>query len=128
MASIIKIGSTYAGILTLDGLATPVRDPSSVTFYPYTVQKRTGAGSSVGLGNPYCMLTWKTIARAQRDQLRTFCTGVSAVIYCVLPTNDSNLTVGTYTGNMTWPLVEKYYYTLLTDFSITIYNLVTYTP
>jgi hypothetical protein len=128
MASIIKIGSNYAGLLTLDALATPVKDPASVTFYPYTVQKRTGAGSSVGLGNPYAVLTWKYILRAQRDQLRTFCTGVSAVVYFVLPTNDSNLTVGTYTGNMTWPLVENYYYNLLTGFSITIYNLVTYTP
>ena len=125
MTSIIKIGTSVGTLTTLDALSTPVHDPAAVTFYPYSEVLRTVDGASTSRGKPYCTLYWKVITRTQRDMLRTYCTGTFALVYFTLPTNDSNLTVANYTGDMTWPLTEKYYNRdLITDFTIPIYNLV----
>lgn len=124
MSSILKIGTSIGTLTALDALATPVHDPAKVVFYPYARIVRTGSGGAVTQGAPYAVLTWRNIRRAQRDQLRTYCTTPSAVVYWTLPTNESNLTVANYYGIMTWPLVENYYIDILTDFNLYLYNLV----
>jgi hypothetical protein len=124
MTSILKIGTSVGALAAFDALATPVKDPATVSMYPYAETKRLGDGTYTGRGKPYCVLYWKNIIRAQRDQLRTFCTGASASVYFTLPTNDSNLTVANYLGIMVWPVTEKYYLNIITDFTININYLI----
>lgn len=131
MTDAIKL-ATYAGgtagLTALSAMGTAVKEPADVLYYPYATTIRTGDGSARGVGLPYATLSWKNIPRAQRDMLRTYCTGASADVYAMLPTNDSNKTYATYSGVMIWPKKEPYGYgvqdEIISDFTVTIAQLV----
>jgi len=126
--SSIKIGATLGGLTLFSALATPVKDPATMIYYPYSTISRMASNTAVGRGAPYATMYWKNITRAQRDMLRTFCAGASAAVFISIPANDSNNTYVNYSGTMLWPLTEKYYTgaagDLIQDLTITFVNLV----
>jgi hypothetical protein len=127
--SSIKIGTTHGGITLFSALGTPVKDPAKMNFYPYSSIIRMASNKAIGRGAPYATMYWKYITRAQRDQLRTFCTGASNMIHLSLPANDNSNAYVDYVGTMIWPIAENYFTgaagDLIQDLTITFVNLVT---
>ncbi len=124
----LYIGTTAGGTVAFSALATPVKEPAEFYYYPYAEINDTPGGTAVTRGAAYCEMIWDQIPRPQRDQLRTFCPGPSATVYVYIPKNDSNKTFGLFSGEMIWPLREKYSRgaasDILQDFTIKINKLV----
>ena len=72
-------------------------------FRPFVEQRRLGNGQLRNLGRPVATWTWGLVARAQRDVLRTYCTGPSASVYIRTSTNESGDTFATYSAIVDWP-------------------------
>ncbi len=109
MASNFKIGTTLEGITSLDALTTWIPDPKT-EFRFYSKQLDLGSGLKRGAGWPITTWTYGFLTQAQRDQLRTFCTGASAEVYITTRARDteSESLFKTYKAVMTWPEIEEY--------------------
>ena len=99
-----KIGSTST-ITNIESLATPLPVPRA-PFNPYARSVMAASGASVGKGFPSCQWIFSRLTPAQREQLRTFCPGVSAVVYIHTMTNDSDA-YANFQAVMHWPDEER---------------------
>lgn len=125
MASSFKIGTSVAGLVTLDALTTKVPDPQT-SFQFYSKQLDLGSGLKRGAGWPITTWTYGYLTQAQRDQLRTFCTGASAEVYITTRTRDKDETDSlfkTYKAVMIWPENEEYRASRRLDIVITFTRL-----
>ena len=122
-----EIGSTYGGMTNVEELTTPLPAPKS-TFRPYSQLIRLGNGTARGGG--WAVATWRFgfLSQAQRDQLRTFCTGASSSVYIKTRKNDSTDAYQVYTAVMIWPEEEEKQAGRRLDFVIQFVNLQEYTP
>jgi len=104
-----EIGTTQAGMVNLESLTVHVRPPRFV-FEPYSKPLQLGSGSVRGAGWPKTEWRWDTISAAERDQLRVFCPGASAVVYIKTRVNSNNGAVvdqyKTFRAVMVWPTPE----------------------
>ena len=103
------IGTTQAGLVDLASLTVPVRSPK-FTFDYYSQALQLGSGLVRGGGWPVASWIWSSLPAAQRDQLRVFCPGASALIYIQTRVN-SNLSgvvdqFRQFQAVMVWPVPE----------------------
>ena len=104
-----EIGVTQAGMVNLESLTVPVRPPR-FSFAPYSKPIPLGDGSVRGAGWPKAEWRWDTITAAERDQLRVYCPGASAVVYIKTRVNANNGAqvdqYKTFKAVMVWPNPE----------------------
>lgn len=127
-----QIGTTLGGMTDLQSLTTPV-DPPKTTFKPYSQYLPLGSGAVRGGG--WATAEWRYnasgddyLTRAQRDQLKAFCTGASAEVYISTPVNDTADQFKTFRAIMIWPEEEVKDFTVRRDFVIRFQRLVEVTP
>jgi hypothetical protein len=115
---------TGANTVNLEDLTTPLDAPRS-SFVDYSQTIPLGDGTVRGAGWPIAEWRWGYMSQAQRDQLRTFCTGASAAVYVRTRENDTSDAYQRYTCTMIWPTdgEEKVHGKRL-DFVVTFQNLV----
>ena len=101
-----KIGTTLAGLVNLEALTTPLTAPKA-PYKPWNTSQAAASGLSIGKGFPSCQWTFSQLTPAQRDQLRSFCAGKSAIVYIRTMTNDTNDSYANFQAIMTWPDEEK---------------------
>lgn len=106
MASNYKIGTSLVGITSLDLLATPVVDPKH-TFVSYSRLDQLGNGMVRGGGWMKAEWRYGFVTQAQRDMLRTFCTGASSEVFIRTRKNDTVGAFVTYKAVMIWPDEEE---------------------
>ena len=97
-----QIGLVSGSMLKLENLATPVDYPKS-DFMPYSSEQLLVSGLVRGVGLPVDTWTWNVIPRNQRDMLRTYCPGKSALLYMRTRTKDTADSFHTYQAVMVWP-------------------------
>lgn len=102
-----EIGSTVEGMALLTALTTPVTVTPIASYEPYADYRTLASGKRMGLGAPVATWTFPTLERAQRDQLRTFCSGASATVYIRTATNDSADSYADFEAVMHWPDTEE---------------------
>ncbi len=103
--SSFKIGTSLVGMAYLGSLTTPVPAPLvDPENWAETIPLESGADLAAGPAS----VTWRfpLLSQAQRDQLKTFCTGASATVYIRTRTNSS--TYANYQTIMRWPKTEKH--------------------
>jgi hypothetical protein len=122
-----EIGTTYGGMANLEDLTTPIPPPKS-SFRPYSQYLSLGSGAVRGSGWPVAEWRWGYLSQAQRNQLRTFCTGASADIYVKTRKNDTSDAYQVYTAKMIWPEEEEKAHGKRLDFAIQFVDLVEYSP
>ncbi len=125
MASSFKIGTSVAGLVSLDALTTKVPDPKT-DFKFYSQLLDLGSGLKRGAGYSSTTWTYGYLTQAQRDQLRTFCTGASSEIFITTRTRDedeSDSLFKTYKAVMIWPENEEYRASRRLDIVITFTRL-----
>jgi hypothetical protein len=93
---------TGANTINLESLATPLDAPRS-SFVDYSRVIPLGDGTLRGAGWPTGEWRWGYMSQAQRNQLRTFCTGASAAVYVRTRENDTSDAYQRYTATMVWP-------------------------
>ena len=119
-----KIGTNTTSLTDLESLATTsVPYPRSV-FKPYSEQIPLNSGGVRGAGAPTVEWQWGFLTQAQRDKLRTYCTGASATVYIETKTVDSADTYATYSGDVVWPEQEERETGRRLDFVLVFKNLV----
>jgi hypothetical protein len=106
MAHSFSIGTTQATLTNLANLTTPVPEPKS-TYRPYADVKPLASGGVRGVGFPVATWYWDILTRAQRDQLRIFCSGQSAAVWIRTKTMDSSDTYRLYQAVMVWATQEE---------------------
>ena len=116
-----EIGSTLVGIAELGSLTTPGPAPES-TFNDYPDTARLQSGLTRGLGLPTAEWRYGYLTEAQFDQLKTFCSGLSANVY-IATLNNSN-TYARYSAVMVMPTSYRMRNDNYLDFTITFNNLV----
>ena len=99
---IATLAARVAGLANLEDLATPITPPRWF-FQPYTETIRLGSGLTRGIGFPVAEWRWDVISAAQRDMLRTYCTGASIEVYIRTRKNDSSSAYANYKAVMIWP-------------------------
>lgn len=118
-----KIGTILVGMTNIESLTTPVPNPKP--FYrPYVEIVETLSGNDFGRGPAEVDWVWNIFTREQRDQLRTFCTGSSSLVYIRTRTNDNSDEYKNYQAVMHWPLDEERDAGKRLDFKITFTHLV----
>lgn len=118
-----KIGITSGGMTNLELLTVPI--PNMQSFYkPYSETVQLGDGNLFGRGYPQVDWIWNLLKREQRDQLRTFCTGASAVVYIRTRINDNADEYKNFQAVMIWPLEEERFARKRMDFTIQFRQLV----
>ena len=127
MASSFKIGTSVAGLVSLDALTTKVPDPKT-DFKFYSKLLDLGSGLKRGAGYPTTTWTYGYLTQAQREQLRSFCTGASSEIYIQTRSRDEESEspyslFKIYKAIMTWPEGEDYQSSRRIDFAITFTRL-----
>jgi hypothetical protein len=93
---------TGANTINLESLATPLDAPRS-NFVDYSRVILLGDGTLRGAGWATGEWRWGYMSQAQRNQLRTFCTGASAAVYVRTRENDTSDAYQYYTATMIWP-------------------------
>jgi hypothetical protein len=86
MPDTYMIGTTYGGLTALSSLATPVRLPK-YSYMEYSKPLPLGSGLVRGGGWATAEWHWDVISAAERDMLKTFCTGASAFVYIMTRRN-----------------------------------------
>ena len=122
-----EIGASYGAMANLEDLTAPV-DPPKSSFWPYSKYVDLGNGLVRGAGFARAEWRWGFMTQAQRNQLRTFCTGASAAVYIKTRKNDSSDAYQVYTAVMVWPDEEAKENTRRLDLVIEFRALVVYTP
>ncbi len=95
-----KIGTTLGGMTALESLATPVPLPQH-DYLPFARVHNKGNGGTRGVGSPVTTWTFQILSLAEYNQLRTFCTGASALVYIRTKVDDD--TYANFQANMIWP-------------------------
>ena len=127
MAHNYEIGTTYGGMENLADLTTAVPAPKS-SFRDYSQYIDLGNSTVRGSGFSVAIWRWSTLpTRAQRDQLKTFCSGASASVYIRTRKNDTTDAYEYYTATMVWPEVEDREWGWRRDFQIEFRDCVVYT-
>jgi hypothetical protein len=103
MISVIEIGLTEGGLLSLSLLPVPVADPTDYQYHKGTDRRKASSGREIWAGFPWADLYWSVLEQLMRDQLRAFCPGESADIFVRLPINDDYSKLVIYSGLMIWP-------------------------
>jgi hypothetical protein len=98
-----KLGTTYGGMTNLEEMAKPVSAPHH-TIPQYSKPTNLGSSQVRGLGWKTIVWHWDFIAQDQYDQLKSFCTGLSASVF--INTRKSDGTYQTYSAIMLWPTKE----------------------
>jgi hypothetical protein len=65
------------------------------------------SGQVRGIGFPQATWRWDVITVAERDKLRTFCTGVSANVYIRTRTMDTADSYAYFSAIMVWDVLEE---------------------
>jgi hypothetical protein len=112
--SSFKIGTSAGTLTNIESLSTPLPVPRA-PFKPYARASIANSGRSQGKGFPSCQWIFSRLTPAQREQLRTFCTGASAVVYIQTMTNDKDTphsvpsdSYQVYQAIMNWPEEKRY--------------------
>ncbi len=121
-----EIGASYGAMVNLESLTAAVNPPKS-SFRPNSQRQQLGDGTVRGGGWATAEWRWGFVTQAQRDQLRTFCTGASSEVYIKTRKNDADA-YQVYTAVMIWPEVEEKIAGRRLDFVIQFQNLQEYTP
>lgn len=100
------ISSSSSQITLLGSLTTPVTPPKSI-FRPFSLQIPLGDGTVRGAGWATAIWHWDVLSRAERDMLRTFCTGQSASVWIQTRTMDTADSYAVYSAVMVWPIVSE---------------------
>lgn len=100
------IGTSMGSLTNLESLSTPVTPPKS-TFSQYAELVGLGSGGTRGVGLPIASWRWGFIHRAERDELRTFCPGASAVVYIRTYTKETSDVTAYYRATVHWPVLEE---------------------
>ena len=122
-----SIGTTLGGITNLESLSPAVRPPKS-SYKPYSQPIELGNGTVRGAGWATAAWTWNAITRAERDKLRSFCSGASAEVYIRTRTNESTDNYKYFSAVMVWPADEAKDADLRLNFVIEFRRLVEVTP
>jgi hypothetical protein len=98
----------YEGVnlINLEELATKMHAPKSA-FTEYSQRLALGSGGVRGAGWATGQWRWGFLSQAQRDQLRTFCTGMSNEVYIRTRKNDTSDAYEYYSGVVMWPVGEE---------------------
>lgn len=104
-ASKFKIGFTSGSLVQLDALG--VDDPKS-TYHPNSQLLQLGDGTVRGGGWVTATWTWKALSQSQRDTLRGFIPGQSAVVYIATRTLDNASSYANFQAVAIWPTQEEY--------------------
>lgn len=98
----------YEGVnlINLEELATKIHAPKSA-FSEYSQPIALGSGGIRGAGWATGQWRWGFLSQAQRDQLRTFCTGMSEEVYVRTRKNDTSDAYEYYSGVLAWPVGEE---------------------
>lgn len=116
-----EIGATYEELANLSELDTPVEHPKS-DFQPYARTVNKGNGGKRGIGSPVAVWNFPVLSLEERNQLKEFCPGASALVYIRTKLNDD--TYADFTANMIWPDAnEDRWYGQKKNFSILFRNL-----
>lgn len=94
-----KIGTSAGAMTLLESLTEPMVAPKS-EYYPYARVVNKGNGGTRGVGSPYAVWTFALLTVEQRDQLKSFCTDASAVVYIRTKKNDD--TYADFQATMIW--------------------------
>jgi len=101
-----KIGATLGGMVNVEELAVPLPAPRS-TYRRYATVVELGDRSARGYGNPSATWRWAVLTLAQRDQLKTFCSGASAQVYIRTKKRDDTEEWANFLCWMIWPEEEE---------------------
>ena len=99
-----RIGMTST-MINLEALATPLPVPRA-PFNPYARTVTAASGRSIGKGFPSCPWIFARLTPVQREQLRAFCPGASAIVYIRTMTNDGDA-YANFQAVMHWPDSER---------------------
>jgi hypothetical protein len=117
-----EIGETLETMTNLEELTTPVVPPKSA-YLPYARTVNLGNGGKRGVGSPMAVWDFAVLSLAERNQLKTFCTGASADVYIRTKLNDD--TYADFSAKMIWADgIEDRWYGEKKNFSITFRNLI----
>lgn len=110
MTAPTDFGISLTSTLTyLNALPVKIPRPKS-PFQPYGELHTMQSGKVIGVGWATITWQWGFLTRAQRNQLRTFCTAASGLVYISSRQNDVISTVSDefveYLCRVTWPLGE----------------------
>lgn len=97
-----EIGSSYIGMATLASLGLPA---PRCDFVPFADYATLGDGSVMGLGKPATQWHWGFLQDAQRETLKTYCAGSSAVVYIRSRADDNEFYE--YEATLVWPANEE---------------------
>lgn len=123
-----EIAASGGSPTNVESLTTPLTAPKS-TFHPYSQMIPLGDGTVRGSGWPTAEWRWGFLSRAQRDQLRQFCTGASAAVEIRTKTMDSADSYKYFHAVMVWPVEsEERDAGRRIDFVVRFQKLVEYTP
>ncbi len=89
MTTGFEIGTT-SSTTDLASLTTPLTAPRA-PFKSSARVRQAVDGTSIGQGLPVCVWTFSRLTPAQREQLRSFCSGASAVVYIKTRTNEADV-------------------------------------
>ncbi len=106
MAYEFGIGTTLIGITTLDQLTVPVTFPRS-GYKQFAVTVDLSDQSARGFGRPSATWRFGVLKFAQRDQLRVFCPGASALVYIRTKKRDDQEVYSNFRAVMVWPEEEE---------------------
>lgn|SRR5574340_527964 len=122
-----RIGSSVGGMVTLESLG--IEDPKW-DYEFYAVPVLLGDGLVRGVGAPIARWRWGSLGQAERNLLRTYCTGASAAVYIETRIKDK---IGAtadafdeFTANMIWPAAEDWQGGRRIGFEIMFRNLVAF--
>ncbi len=113
------IGSTLAGMQEIRDMNIPA--PQS-TYRPYSTDIRLGDGSMRGMGFPVATWHWGFLSAVQRDLLKSFCVGQSALVY--IRSIKDDLSYADYQAVMVWPTEEERAAGRVLDFTLEFHRLV----
>lgn len=116
-----EIGTTQAGMVNLESLATPVIPPDW-SYSDYSDEIQLPNGKVRGVGYPRATWRWGYIEKIERTQLKTFCSGKSASVYIKTPVNDG--TYKTFSAVIVWPAGEDPSCDIYQDFVLEFQHLV----
>jgi hypothetical protein len=126
MASSYKIGATHESLTSLSSLEEAVPEPKS-NYKPHSRYLDLGDGTVRGAGWAEAEWRWSVLpTRAQRDQLKAYCSGASAEVYIQTRTNDGEDAFDEFTAIMIWPEDEDKVYSTRRDFVIRFRKLEEY--
>jgi len=101
-----RIGLTSGTVTNIEALAMPLPAPRA-PFNPFARTVTAASGISIGKGFPSCQWIFARLTPVQREQLRTFCPGASAIVYIRTMTNDGGDTYANFQAVMHWPDSER---------------------